>query len=268
MKKAYIPIIMSCMLFLTLANARAQDSLTVNFMNMTPHVGQNLYLRVVDTLDTTEVARTTMMVETADFDVKVGGLVTGQSYNVDFWADHNMNGMYDPPGTDHAWRIVLDSVRGDTIITFTHNTDFTDILWPEEDSLADGLTIAFSQMTPHVGQILYLRLLYSSGMEIEQKQYAVDEAAFDIRFDSIMVDSSYVVDFWADHNMNGSYDVPPTDHAWRLTVDSVMGDTIIPFVHNTDFTDINWPQDTVQLTGLTIAFSQMTPHLGQGNGRF
>ena len=71
MKKTYFPLIMACLLLLTLVNARAQDTLTVNFLSMTPHVGQNLYLRVVDTLDSMEVGRKTMMVESADFVVKV-----------------------------------------------------------------------------------------------------------------------------------------------------------------------------------------------------
>lgn len=250
MKKTYFPLIMACLLFLTFVNARAQDTLTVNFLSMTPHLGQNLYLRVVDTLDKMEVARTTMMVDSADFTVKVGGLMPGQSYNVDFWADHNNNGQYDPPATDHAWRIALDSVMGDTTITFTHNTVFTDIEWPGGVQQNQGLTIAFSDFTPHLGQTLYLALKNQDGWEIERREMTVDTARFDVTFDTVMVDSSYVVDFWADHNMNGRYDPPSTDHTWRITVDSIKGDTTIPFVHNTNFTDIDWKYKlTVNLNG-------------------
>lgn len=257
MKKTHFPFIIACLLLLTIVNARAQDTLTVKFLSMTPHVGENIYLRVVDTLGNTEVGRITMLVDTANFEVKVGGLVTGQSYDVDFWADHNKNGEYDAPGTDHAWRITLDSIGGDTTITFTHNTDFTDIQWPAGVQQNNGLTIAFSSFTPHVGQNLYLALKYKNGWEIERHKMMVDTANFEVIFDSVMVDSSYLVDFWADLNKNGKYDDPPADHAWRITVDSVRGDTTIPFVHNTDFTDINW------MYKLTVNFSSMTPHINQ-----
>ncbi len=235
MKKTYFPLIIACLLFLTFVNARTQDTLTVDFRNMTPHIGQDLYLRVVDTLDSMEVGRETMVVDSANFVLKVGGLVTGKSYNVDFWADHNKNGKYDAPAMDHAWRIVLDSVEGDTTIVFTHNTDFTDIQWPEEGLQNNGLTIAFTGMTPHIGQNLYLALKSENSWEIERQKMMVDSASFEVNFDTVMVDSSYMVDFWADLNKNGRYDVPPADHAWRITVDSVKGDTTIPFAHNTDF---------------------------------
>jgi hypothetical protein len=49
---------------------------------------------------------------------------------VDFYADHNGNGVYDPPPADHAWRLELNDVAGDSELDFTHNTNFTDIQWP------------------------------------------------------------------------------------------------------------------------------------------
>jgi len=248
---------MACLLFLSIVNARAQDTLTVTFLDMTPHVGQNLYLRVVDTLGGMEIGRDSLMVETDSFALEVVGLVPEHSYNVDFWADHNNNGTYDPPSADHAWRIPLDSVWGDTAITFTHNTNFMDIEWPREVEELQGLTIAFSNFTPHLGQNLYLALEYQNGWELERKKILVESAAFNVTFDTIIVDSSYQIDFWADHNLNGQYDIPPDDHAWRLTVDSVRGDTTIAFVHNTDFIDIDWTNK------LTVDFTAMNPHLNQ-----
>ncbi len=257
MKKKYFPLCMACLFLLTMFSVRAQDSLTINFMNMNPHVGQNLYLTVVDTLNDMEVGRKSMMVDSADFMVKFGGLTTGHSYNLDFWADMNNNGQYDAPSTDHAWRIMIDSLQGDTTVTFTHNTDFTDIMWPADTNGGGGgsakksLTIAFKDMNPHLNQNFYLALKYKNGDELDRRDMIIDTANFDVKFDSVMVDSSYMVDFWADHNGNGKYDAPPTDHAWRIEVDNVKSDTVIPFVHNTDFTDINWKfRLTINFTGL------------------
>lgn len=102
--------------------------LRVRFSGMTPHLGQmlTLYVRELPSgnyLDTVVVAQ----VEDADFDVKSYVLEPGNSYLVDFYADHNGNDKYDAPPTDHAWRIETGVTAGDVDIDFMHNTNFTDI---------------------------------------------------------------------------------------------------------------------------------------------
>ena len=66
----------------------------------------------------------------ANFTVYSYAIVPGNSYNIDFFADLNGNRMYDKPPTDHAWRLQLMNVMGDTTLSFTHNTSFTDIGLP------------------------------------------------------------------------------------------------------------------------------------------
>lgn len=217
---------------------------------MNPHIGQNLYFRVVDKSNDMEVGRTSLLLTVPDFTLGVGGIQAGSSYNLDFYADLNKNGRYDFPG-DHTWRISLDSVEGDTTVAFAHNTDFTDIAWVYQ------LTVALSSMNPHLGQNLYFALKNKAGVEMERKKLMAVTANFDVNFNGIMPDSSYMIDFFADHNKNGRYDPPGADHTWRITVDSVKGDTVIPFVHNTSFTDISWPYK------LTVNFTDMSPHLNQ-----
>lgn len=95
---------------------------------MTPHLGQKLtlFLKQTDTgvyQDTIVVAQ----VPGAIFDVASFKIKPGLSYNIDFYADHNMNGVYNSPPADHAWRIPLNNVLGDTLVNFAHNTNFTDI---------------------------------------------------------------------------------------------------------------------------------------------
>jgi hypothetical protein len=63
----------------------------------------------------------------ADFEITSASLMSGHSYTINFFADFNDNGVYDAPPVDHSWQIALDSIAGDTTITFVHNTDFTDI---------------------------------------------------------------------------------------------------------------------------------------------
>ncbi len=231
-------------------NIMWENMLSVDFSGMNPHVGQNIYLAVVDTATGMEVGRTHAVADTA-FTLMVPGIETGNSYHVDFWVDFNENGMYDAPPTDHAWRLNLNDVVGDTTLMFAHNTDFTDIMWNYL------LTVEFSGMNPHVGQDVYLAVVDASTGKEVGRTHTVADTAFALMVPGIEYGKSYHVDFWADFNENEMYDDPPTDHAWRLELDDVMGDTTLMFAHNTNFTDIMWKNS------LTVEFSGMNPHEGQ-----
>jgi hypothetical protein len=106
--------------------------LTVQFADMTPHIGQKLELRLINKNDLLELYRTAVdPISGAEFNTVLDGLKDGGSYYVDFYADLNENGQYDAPPVDHAWRLNIDNVDGTTeILKFNHNTDFTDIGWP------------------------------------------------------------------------------------------------------------------------------------------
>ncbi len=136
--------------------------LTVNFNGMTPHVGQTLWLRVVNKDSGEEIVRKSATVAVA-FSMELTGLELHHSYNVDFFADHNKDGDYDEPSTDHAWRLELNDVMGDTTLNFQHNTNFTDIGWKNK------LTVHFMGMNPHVGQNLHLAVIdKNSGVELQR----------------------------------------------------------------------------------------------------
>lgn len=220
-------------------NGAAQDvyKLQVNFTGMTPHVGQTLWLAVMnqDTTvkDSVEVGRVKHLVTAADFSLEVPGIKKGKSYNVDFYVDLNKNKKYDAPPADHAWRLPLASVTGDATLDFAHNTNFTDVKWKKK------LTVHFTAMTPHVGQKLTLYVRDDTGKNLDTvvvNNVTVPE--FDVSSWAIQTVQNYRVDFFADLNKNGQYDAPPADHAWRITLDNLASDTIINFVHNTNFTDI------------------------------
>jgi hypothetical protein len=65
----------------------------------------------------------------------------------------------------------------------------------------------------------------------------------------------------ADKNMNGRYDAPPTDHAWRQEIPSTItvDDVVVQYAHNTDFTDVNMPDPYTNFSVLD------TEHLGTWN---
>ncbi|MFC2082034.1 DOMON domain-containing protein [Candidatus Bipolaricaulota bacterium] len=109
----------------------ADAMLTLRFEEMDPHVGQLLELRVVNLDSGREIARMSLPEIPSDmFELEIEGLEIGGSIRLDFYTDANGNGVYDAPPADHAWRVELPGVQGDGMLSFAHNTDFTDIEWP------------------------------------------------------------------------------------------------------------------------------------------
>ena len=108
--------------------------LTVNFTNMNPHVGQDLFLRIVHDESGVEVGFAEVEpITTPDFSVTIPDvLVAGESYHVDWYADLNGNYTYDAPPVDHAWRRQTGPASaGPYVINFTHDTNWTDIQFPD-----------------------------------------------------------------------------------------------------------------------------------------
>jgi len=249
----YLPLV----LFLcigSLSKTLAHDNLVINFSSMSPHLNQNLYLRVVDKGTMKEVDRTAELIASSAFSLTLPVLETGQSYFIDFFADFNSNGLYDTPPTDHAWRVELNNAKagGDTI-SFTHNTTFTNIAWPYV------LTVNFSDMTPHIGQMLELRVEDdNTGGEVGRiKIPSIPTADFQVHVVGLILNTEYKLQFYADLNKNGIYDSPPADHAWEINFTDTDGDATVDFTHNTTFTDIKWKYL------LTVNLISMNPHIGQ-----
>ena len=234
--------------------AAPDSTLTVNFTGMTPHVGQRLELRVVDKGSGAETARTRVTVPAPDFAVTVAGLEPLHSYWIDFYADFNGNGLYDPPPIDHAWRLEANGVSGDTTLDFAHNTNFTEILWPYL------LSVHFTGMSLHVGELLELRLVDQlTRTEAGRVRLAgIPGPDFSIRLPGLHLGRQYALGFYADHNGNGLYDPPPADFAWALNFTDTAGDTMLDFAPDTHFTDLQWPYRlTLNLTGLAAHVGQL-----------
>jgi hypothetical protein len=124
--------------------------------------------------------------------------------------------------------------------------------------LNENVTIRFTNMNPHVNQNLYLRIVDKGTMkETARSVHLISTADFDITLSAVDIGRSYYIDFFADFNTNGLYDVPPTDHAWRLELDNAAGNDTLNFSHNTNFTNIDWAYQVV------VHFTGMSPHLNQ-----
>jgi len=113
------------------------------------------------------------------------------------------------------------------------------------------LTLNFKGMTPHIGQLMEIRIVeIDRSLEVGRTKAVIGLDEFSVDLYVLMPGKSYQVDFYADFSFNGSYDAPPTDHAWRLTTGQVNDDTELDFTHNITFTDIDFPQP-IPLTSLT-----------------
>lgn len=213
------------------------EALTLNFAGFTPHIGQQMGIRVYNSDNWMEVDRIVLDAVPGDaFQLDLTGLEIGENYWLDLYADLNGNGLYDTPGNDHAWRVDLGTISGDLSVDINHNTNFTDISWPYM------VALKFTDMTPHVGQMLEARMVDQQSGEIlySNSIAAILNDAFTLYFPAGTLGGNYDLEFYADLNMNGSYDAPPTDHAWRVSSNDLAGDSEVMFAHNTDFVDLDW----------------------------
>lgn len=219
----------------------ADRDLMVNLDGMTPHVGQMMEFRVA-TGNTLISAYVLDPLPSATFAFTVDSSVPDGAHRLDFFADLNNNGSYDAPPADHAWRVDLPT-SGDVNVSFSHNTTFTDISDPSVSDSGLGFLLDLSGFQPHNGQLFEAKVVHvSTGRVVGQ--YRLDEVPnpnFDIEIrDIVQSGEQYNVDFYADLNGNGSYDAPPTDHAWRVTQTATSHGLEVIFSHNTSFTDIGF----------------------------
>ncbi len=91
---------------------------------------------------------------------------------------------------------------------------------------------------------VYLRDLTSGDFIDSIHVMSVADTNFSVYSYNLMPDTSFNVDIYHDYNMNGMYDAPPADHAWRIPLMNVMGDTTIDFTFNNNYTDIELSTDT------------------------
>lgn len=99
-----------------LAFAVVQYRLTLNLIDMTPHIDQMLQERVIDrTLDEEAGRKTLLGIPGSDFQVSFLTLLEEHDYRIDFYTDHDENGGYESSPDDHAWRLLLDNAGTDPV---------------------------------------------------------------------------------------------------------------------------------------------------------
>jgi hypothetical protein len=165
------------------------------------------------------------------------------SHVLAIWADHDRDGAYDAPPVDHAWS---RSVPATGVVSFAHDTAFTDVGATAASEPGLDFTLALSGMTPHVGETLTVAVFKKKTAPRDAQLVglyrldAIPSAAFSISIPGIIQASEdYWVDLHADHDGDGAYDAPPADHAWRVSQSADATGLSVTFAHSTAFTDVS-----------------------------
>ena len=217
-------------------------SVEIDMTGMTPHVGQLMEFRIVS--DSNQLAFRGMLdtLPGAAYNYIMPKSIPDGTYRLDFFADLSQDRMYEAPPTDHAWRLTIPT-PGDQVLSFAHNTNFTDISMPAITAIGGDFNFQATGMTPHIGNLFELRVIIASTGQVVGRYVlsSVPAAAFNITIVGVIADgTNYNIDFYADLNGNGHYDPPPTDHAWRVTAAGTATGLTVPFAHNTNFTDVGF----------------------------
>ena len=264
----------------TVSTGQEAFSVQLDLTNFTPHMSQKIEARVVNIATEEEVDRVTATGGPNVTMFFADVLDEGGSYRIDFYADLDMNLEYTPPVgdppesfPDHQWRITgesayegsmgLNDAADDVRITVPHNTDFTDIDWPDSEENS-GVTsyrarLDLTSFGPHIGQRIEGRVLdMADGREVA-RTVVTGELEVSLDFGRVLaVGGSYQIDFYADLDGSGDYTAPVgdpaesfPDHQWRITgetdaegasgLSEVAGDVVITFPHNANWVDVDWP---------------------------
>jgi len=108
-----------------------QQEITIHYTKMTPYTGMGFSARIVDLASNAEVDRIAIAkIESESLDIVFSSLIEGDVYAIEFYIDLNGNGHYDPPPSDHSWRIAIEGFTGTASLGFTPSAEFIDIAWP------------------------------------------------------------------------------------------------------------------------------------------
>lgn len=212
---------------------------------MNPHVGQLMEFRIVSAANQLAFRGVLDTLPGVTYNYIMPKTIPDGDFHLDFFADLNMNRMYDPPvGTayaDHQWRLTIPT-PGDQVLAFAHNTNFTDISMPATTPIGGDFTFMGTGF-PHVGKLFELRVIIASTGQVVGRYVlsSIPAMDFNVAIAGVIANGTqYNIDFYADANGNGHYDAPPADHAWRVNTTGTATGLTLTFAHNTTFTDVGF----------------------------
>ena len=130
----------------------------------------------------------------------------------------------------------------------------------DEQTVRD-LQFSMDGMDIHNGQLVEIRVVNVSDIVVARAILdPLVGSSFQMRMRGALQEGPHRIDFFADLSTNGQYDVPPTDHAWRLAPCASGNHR---FSHSTNFADVEDPEPKVVGFDFVLNLDGMTPHVGQ-----
>lgn len=214
---------------------------TLNLSDLSPVANQELQYWVINT-DNNEIVAVGVIDSIVTLDTNItmpNALVEDHNYRIDVWVDVNNNGEYDGATVDNSWSIAVPETGEVDLTTSTTPTEIE----AEYNAPGEDLTLNLTGFTPHTGQAMEFRVIEVATNRTVgvYRTEAVVAPDFTVTIPDVIENgANYQLDFFADFNMNGMYDTPPTDHAWRLTGVGGTSGLTLDFTHNTAFTDVGF----------------------------
>lgn len=228
----------------TVADPSTMQALNLSLSGFDEHVGQRTEIYVTDSSNLlwTSAIYDPLPAGTLDLTLP-GSLSTQRNYNCSIWIDENKNGMHDMSPMDPNW-VMPVGMNG--MMSMMHNdndTNFNPMNFGRGGRSGDFMfNVVGGLDAMDVGMTFEVRVIdVPSGRTIGVYHLAIPALTFSITIPKIINASTYRVDCYMDENMNGHYDAPPVDHAWRRTV-TVTGtnDLMMNFTHDMDYTDVGF----------------------------
>jgi hypothetical protein len=220
-------------------------ALNLSLSGFTEHVGQRTEIYVTDTSNLLWTAAVYDPLPTGSLSLTLPNSLSNQrDYNCSIWIDENGNGIHDMSPMDPNW-VMPVGMNG--MMSMMHNdndTNFNPMTFGRGGRTGDFMfNVVGGLDAGDVGMSFEARVIdVPSGRTIGVYHLsAIPAETFSITIPKIINASTYRVDFYMDENMNGHYDAPPVDHAWRRTV-TVAGnnDLMVNFTHDMDYTDVGF----------------------------
>lgn len=203
-----------------------------------PHAGQTIYAALVSSGGSV-LERAQAVVTGSSYEIAfAGALETGASYRIDYYADHDGDGRCSAPPADHVWQTAVPSVTDDVVIEDPHDAAFAPAACGSFPVNTFDLTLGGTNYAPHDGQTVRAALLdEATARVVATAETTVSGGVLAISMPGELVEGrAYRLEYYADHNSNGTCDAPPADHVWRQAIPAVTGDVTIERAHAPDFT--------------------------------
>ncbi len=210
-------------------------NITINFDNMLPVSGKNLYLRIKEVSSQIERVRRNVISITNSFSITAPAILKGHSYTIDFFIDLNGNNLYDGNSIDNAFSLSLNNASGEDVINFSFNNNFTEIEW------SYLLNISINDLSLYSERTLEYRLVDNQiNKEIFRGRVeSINADVLNLKIPKLALNKNYNLEYFIDIDNNGLYN-NLVDKSWKNLFINSEGDHTLQISANDSQSLLDW----------------------------